>query len=320
VPNGPAATVACEAAAHCRPRRPFRAIELGTSAALGCHERREPGRIVLAHIASVGYSRIMKIVYHVMSAPAPLGLIFVAATERGLRYTEFMDRRSIKRIIASHAAENPGATWEASLLKLKPVVDQFESYFCGALTRFDIPLDPVGSTFQREAWNALLSIPFGETRTYGEIARAIGQPRAARAVGLANHDNPIAIIVPCHRVIGADGSLTGYGGGLQRKRWLLRHEARFASHPDELPLYSSTAPAAVVTAAAPRSGAKVAAPSATAPRGRAAAATAPRGRAASAAGSAPAKRARGEPPARSSARRASAARNGGRAIGRRHTR
>ena len=164
-----------------------------------------------------------------MSAPAPLGLIFLAATERGLRYAEFMDRRSIKRIIASHDAENPGAIWEASLLRLKGVVDQFESYFCGALTHFELPLDPVGSPFQREAWNALNAIPYGETRTYGEIAKAIGQPRAARAVGLANHDNPIVIIVPCHRVVGSDGSLTGYGGGLQRKRWLLRHEARFAA-------------------------------------------------------------------------------------------
>src|SRR5262249_37001955 len=163
----------------------------------------------------------MKISYHVMSAPAPLGLIFLAATDRGLRYTEFMDRRSIKRILASHAADNPGATWEASLLRLKGVVDQFESYFCGALTRFEVPLDPLGSEFQLQAWKALLAIPYGETRTYGEIARAIGQPRAARAVGLANHDNPIVIIVPCHRVVGSDGSLTGYGGALQRQGLLL---------------------------------------------------------------------------------------------------
>ena len=172
----------------------------------------------------VGYSAAVKIAYHVMSAPAPLGLIFLAATDRGLRYAEFMDRRSIKRIIAGHEAENPGATWEASLLRLKPVVDQFEQYFTGTDTHFDVPLDPVGSEFQLEAWKALSAIPFGETRTYGDIARAIGQPKAARAVGLANHDNPIVIIVPCHRVVGADGSLTGYGGGLDRKELLLRLE------------------------------------------------------------------------------------------------
>jgi O-6-methylguanine DNA methyltransferase len=170
-----------------------------------------------------------------MSAPAPLGLLFLAATERGLRYVEFMDRKSIKRVIASHEADSPGATWEASLLTLKPVVDQFEAYFCGARTRFEIALDPVGSEFQIATWNALRAIPYGETRTYGDIARAVGQPRAARAVGLANHDNPIAIVVPCHRVIGADGSLTGYGGGLPRKRWLLRHEERFATPEVEAP-------------------------------------------------------------------------------------
>ena len=139
-----------------------------------------------------------------------------------------MDRKSIKRMIASHADTLPGAVWEPSLLALKPVVDQFEAYFCGTRTEFEIPLDPVGTDFQRAVWKALVKIPFGETRTYGEIAHTIGQPRAARAVGLANNQNPIAIVVPCHRVIGANGSLTGYGGGIQRKRWLLQHEARFA--------------------------------------------------------------------------------------------
>jgi methylated-DNA-[protein]-cysteine S-methyltransferase len=191
----------------------------------------------LGRPAPLGYPAAVKIAYHVMSAPAPLGLIFLAATDRGLRYAEFMDRRSIKRIIAAHEAENPGATWEASLLRLKPVVDQFEQYFCGTVMSFEVPLDPVGSEFQLECWKALSAIPFGETRTYGDIARAIGQPKAARAVGLANHDNPIVIIVPCHRVVGADGSLTGYGGGLPRKalaaasRSALRRSAVHARAP-----------------------------------------------------------------------------------------
>jgi methylated-DNA-[protein]-cysteine S-methyltransferase len=199
----------------------------------------------------------VKLAYHVMSAPAPLGLIFLAVTERGLRYVEFMDRKSIKRVIASHEADAPGATWEASLLTLKPVVDQFEAYFCGARTRFEIPLDPVGSEFQRATWNALRAIPYGETRTYGDIARAIGQPRAARAIGLANHDNPIAIIVPCHRVIGADGSLTGYGGGLPRKRWLLRHEERFALPEVDTPRRLTAVQQTLrLTAAAPKQGAR----------------------------------------------------------------
>ena len=101
---------------------------------------------------------------------------------------------------------------------------QVAEYCAGARTEFDLELAPVGTQFQRAVWNALLDIPYGETRSYGEIARAIGQPKAARGVGSANHANPIGLIVPCHRVIGADGSLTGYGGGLPLKRALLEHE------------------------------------------------------------------------------------------------
>ena len=102
---------------------------------------------------------------------------------------------------------------------------QVEEYSAGERTEFDLELAPAGTEFQRAVWDALLEIPYGETRSYGEIARAIGQPQAARGVGSANHANPIALIVPCHRVIGADGSLTGYGGGLPLKRALLEHEA-----------------------------------------------------------------------------------------------
>lgn len=166
----------------------------------------------------------MRFAYHVASSP--LGLLFLAGTDRGLRYLEFMDKRSLKRMIESHAAHLPDAKWEPSLLELKEVVDQLDSYFSGVRTDFDVRLDPVGSEFQLAVWKALRGIPFGETRSYGQIARRVGQPNAARAVGLANHDNPIAIVIPCHRVVGADGSLTGYGGGLPRKRWLLDHEAR----------------------------------------------------------------------------------------------
>jgi O-6-methylguanine DNA methyltransferase len=168
----------------------------------------------------------MRIVYHMASSP--VGLLFIARTPRGLRHLEFMDRRSLKRAIAAHESEHPGAEWVASLLELKPVVEQLESYFNGGLLEFEIPLDLAGSDFQLKVWTALRSIPFGETRTYGQIAAAVGQPRATRAVGLANNQNPIAVVVPCHRVIGADGSLTGYGGGMPKKRWLLEHEATHA--------------------------------------------------------------------------------------------
>ena len=176
----------------------------------------------------LGYRGRMRIAYHVMSSP--LGLLFLARTEAGLAHLEFMDRKSIKRMVASHAGQHPDATWEASLLELRDAVDQLEAYFCGALTRFDLPLSPTGTPFQHIVWRELLAIPFGETRSYGDIAKAIGQPRSARAVGLANNQNPVAIVVPCHRVVGANKSLSGYAGGVQRKKWLLQHEARFLRH------------------------------------------------------------------------------------------
>jgi methylated-DNA-[protein]-cysteine S-methyltransferase len=103
---------------------------------------------------------------------------------------------------------------------------QLAEYFAGVRRDFDLPLALGGTVFQRQVWQALAEIRYGETVSYGEIARRIGKPGASRAVGLANNRNPISIIVPCHRVIGADGSLTGYGGGLERKRWLLVHEGR----------------------------------------------------------------------------------------------
>jgi methylated-DNA-[protein]-cysteine S-methyltransferase len=107
---------------------------------------------------------------------------------------------------------------------LAAVVDQLEAYFAGSRETFDVPLDLQGTDFQRRVWAGLLEIPYGETMSYGELARRVARPGASRAVGLANGRNPVAIIVPCHRVIGADGTLTGYGGGLDRKVWLLDHE------------------------------------------------------------------------------------------------
>jgi methylated-DNA-[protein]-cysteine S-methyltransferase len=117
-----------------------------------------------------------------------------------------------------HAVHDPGAP------PLPEVRRQLAEYLAGGRRAFDLPLDLAGTEFQRLCWQELLRIPFGETRTYGEIARRIGRPAAVRAVGQANHDNPVGVIVPCHRVIGADGSLTGYGGGLEMKRALLELE------------------------------------------------------------------------------------------------
>lgn len=104
------------------------------------------------------------------------------------------------------------------------VVEQLDAYFAGSLTEFDVDMKLTGTEFQRRVWTALQSIPYGETRSYGEVAAQIGSPAAARAVGLSNGRNPISIIVPCHRVIGSGGGLTGYGGGIDRKRLLLALE------------------------------------------------------------------------------------------------
>ena len=112
---------------------------------------------------------------------------------------------------------------------LQECVRPLRAYFDGSLTVFDLPLNPQGTPFRRRVWAALQAIPYGETRSYGQLAKALSCPGATRAVGGANHHNPIAIIIPCHRVIGADGSLTGYGGGLAMKDWLLRHERRHSN-------------------------------------------------------------------------------------------
>ena len=116
------------------------------------------------------------------------------------------------------------ADWERDDAGLAGVVEQLEAYFAGSREAFDVPLELSGTEFQRNVWAGLLEIPYGETMSYGELARRVGRPGASRAVGLANGRNPVAIIVPCHRVIGANGTLTGYGGGLDRKVWLLDHE------------------------------------------------------------------------------------------------
>ena len=108
--------------------------------------------------------------------------------------------------------------------RLEDLSTQLGEYFSGKRKTFDYPLAPKGTEFQLAVWNALLEIPYGDTTTYAELARRIGRPSAVRAVGAANGANPIPIVVPCHRIIGTSGTLVGYGGGLDRKRWLLEHE------------------------------------------------------------------------------------------------
>jgi methylated-DNA-[protein]-cysteine S-methyltransferase len=151
---------------------------------------------------------------HYRTIDSPIGPLALAGRGRALTNLRMLNQ----------TYEPDRSDWVRDDRAFPDTVDQLEEYFAGRRTDFDVELNLVGSEFQRRVWRALLTIPYGETRSYGEIAEQIGAAGAARAVGLANGHNPIAIIVPCHRVIGANGSLTGYGGGLHRKRSLLDME------------------------------------------------------------------------------------------------
>jgi AraC family transcriptional regulator of adaptative response/methylated-DNA-[protein]-cysteine methyltransferase len=158
--------------------------------------------------------------------PTELGPMLAGATEKGICLLEFVDRpmlpTQLDRVRKLHgAALLPGTSPFFERLS-----DELERYFRGELTVFTVPLDVAGTEFQRKVWAMLRTIPYGETRSYREQARLIGKPEAVRAVARANGDNRVAIVIPCHRVVGSDGQLTGYGGGLWRKKWLLDLERR----------------------------------------------------------------------------------------------
>jgi len=148
---------------------------------------------------------------------SPIGSLMLAGDERGLRLVHFMTGRRPK---------SPQRDWTEDKTPFKEVVRQLEAYFDGKLKDFDLPLILDGTEFQLLVWNNLRKIPYGETISYGQLAKRIGSPDAARAVGLANGSNPIPIIIPCHRVIGSNGDLTGFGGGLPLKKKLLALESR----------------------------------------------------------------------------------------------
>ena len=143
---------------------------------------------------------------------SPAGILGITEENNSISKVFFADKKSISR---EHAGENP---------LIKMAVRQLDEYFKKKRKIFDLPLSPHGTDFQRSVWKALQSIPYGETRSYMDIAAEIGNPKACRAVGMANNRNPIVIIIPCHRVIGKDKSLTGYGGGLEIKQFLLELE------------------------------------------------------------------------------------------------
>ena len=140
---------------------------------------------------------------------SPLGLIEIQATEKGVRSVNFADEKIFTEV------KNDINT---------VVLQQLKEYFNKKRTDFDVPLDFDGTDFQKRVWAELVKVPFGKTKSYMDISRALGDVKAIRAVGMANGSNKIAIIVPCHRIIGSDGSLTGYAGGLHRKKWLLEFE------------------------------------------------------------------------------------------------
>lgn len=158
----------------------------------------------------------VKTVYYCRIDSLVVGPLLLAATDKGLRLVQFFKGTMPPR--------GRDETWIESVEHLRPYVLQLEAYLRGELRQFSCELDLVGTEFQKDCWQALLRIPYGTTCSYAEIARAVGRPQAFRAVGQANHENPIAIIVPCHRVVGANKTLTGYGGGLNTKETLLRLE------------------------------------------------------------------------------------------------
>jgi O-6-methylguanine DNA methyltransferase len=154
--------------------------------------------------------------------PSPLGPILLVGTDDALEGLYLVDHGSVPE---------PSRSWRADDGALAGTRTELDEYFAGDRTAFEVPVRPAGTSFQQEVWQALCDIPYGQTLGYGELAATIGRPSAFRAVGAANGSNPISIIIPCHRVIGANGTLTGYGWGVDQKAWLLTHEGARISRP-----------------------------------------------------------------------------------------
>lgn len=154
---------------------------------------------------------------HYQFLATPIGRLLIAADAAGLHHIGF-DQADRDRVIA--------ADWRRGGAVLEPVMTQLRAYFAGQLQHFELALAASGTPFRTRVWAQLAKIPYGSTISYGELARRIGNPAASRAVGAANGANPLPIVVPCHRVIGASGTLTGFGGGLPVKQWLLDHERK----------------------------------------------------------------------------------------------
>ena len=161
--------------------------------------------------------------YFRSTVKAPFGTLTVVASERGVRYCMFDNESHPKQL------DGLNITDDASHPSLTKAVQQVEEYLAGVRLKFDLPLDLHGTEFQQQAWRSLAQVPYGKTWSYAQQAAWIGRPAATRAIGAANGRNPVAVILPCHRIIGANGALTGFGGGLPVKQWLLEHERRVLS-------------------------------------------------------------------------------------------
>ncbi len=153
---------------------------------------------------------------------SPVGRLGITATDKAVTRIFFAHREHCA-LPENEAFERCGSPAELTPV-LRQAIAELEAYFAGSRREFTLPLAPVGTPFQHKVWQALQTIPYGETRSYGQIAAQAGNPRACRAVGMANNRNPLVIVVPCHRVVGSDGSLTGYAGGLEVKKFLLQLE------------------------------------------------------------------------------------------------
>ncbi len=153
--------------------------------------------------------------------PSPLGILTVMFTKRGIHRISFNNNAKNNNISKDIYIR------ECDYSIYKYIFGELNKYFTGKLEKFEVPVVLEGTDFQKSVWYELMKIPYGQSSTYGEIARAIGSPNAARAVGNANNKNKLPIIIPCHRVIGASGNLTGYAGGLDRKKWLIYHEEKY---------------------------------------------------------------------------------------------
>jgi len=158
---------------------------------------------------------------------SPLGPLRLHASEAGLVAVLWPEDREGRVVLDGDITENPDNEI------LRSTANQLAEYFAGDRIEFDIPLDLRGTEFQVETWKSLARIPYGETSSYGRQAASIGRPKAVRAIGAANGRNPVSVVLPCHRVVGANGSLTGFAGGLDAKRFLLNLEARSAGHPED---------------------------------------------------------------------------------------